>query len=185
MTRKPGPFSSRNKVERRLFRALAFVIASLSGGALLGMIVIGEGLDSEVRDAAPFAGLSANPDALVTETAGAPVGCPDCADSYGVAVRLRAERDARMSEPFRRLGEVDVDMSSPPEPDDGYRYGGRLPDPEPRIDPARRDLPAMVLPVALPASPRAAPPIPIDAPRAPQQKDPGEAPEPLANPKAA
>lgn len=184
MARKHDLSPSRGRAERRLIWALAFVIASLGGGALLGIIAVGAGLESEVRDAAPFAGLSANPDALVTEMADAPAGCPGCADSYGVAARLRAERDERMSEPFRRLGEVEVDAAPPPDTDDGYHYGGRLPDPDPLPDPARRNRPAMVIPVALPAATPPAAPIAVDTARAPQQKGPGETPEPPATSKA-
>jgi hypothetical protein len=178
MTRERGLYPSRNAVERRLIWALAFVIAGLGGGALLGMIVVGKGLDGEVREAASFAGLSANPDAHITETAPAAVSCPGCADSYGVAARLRAQRETRMSEPFRRLGEVDVDMPPPPEANDGYRYGGRLPDPAPPLVSARRGSPAMVVPVGLSAT------SPEMAQRsgAKQQKGPGEAPEPPAIP---
>src|SRR3546814_16211556 len=57
-------------------------------------------------------------------------------DSYGVAARLRAERESRMASAFRDLGAIEIDAPLPDEPapepaDDGYRYGGRFSDPAP------------------------------------------------------
>ncbi|MBK6414665.1 hypothetical protein [Sphingopyxis sp.] len=80
---------------------------------------------------ATFSHLSANPDAAVGPAVIA-APCLDCRDSYGVAARLRADRENRMSDEFRELGAVDLDPPAPSEPDDGYRYGGRFPDPPPR-----------------------------------------------------
>lgn len=177
MTRERGLHPSRNRAERRLIMALAFVITGFGGGALLGMIAIGKGLDREVREAASFAGLSANPDALVADVTEAPVGCPGCVDTYAVAARMRAARESRMDEPFRRLGKVDVDTAPPPEPDDGYRYGGRLPDPEPPTAFARRDMPATAVPAALSTIPA---PAATGRKRIEQQKGPGDMPEPSA-----
>lgn len=166
MAAKRRPPSSRDRLNRRLAFGLIVALDGLGAGALLAFIVIGQGLGGKGSGSASFSDLSANPKAAVADaTAAAP--CRDCADSYGVGARLRAERESRLSDPFRRLGEVDEDasMSSPEEADDGYRYGGRFPDP-PR--------PAMVIPVALPPSAEAGPPP--DG----QQKGPGAPPEPSA-----
>jgi hypothetical protein len=189
MRRKPRPSSSRDRAARRLVWALGLGLAGVIGGALLGFAVVNKGLDRAASSDASFAGLSANPDALVTEQADAPP-CPDCADSYGVAARLNARHDRRMSDAFRELGQVDDDVLPPPEPApepasepaDDYRYGGRLPDPAPRPDPPSRpeprDEPAMVIPVAPPL-----PPMTLLEPAGkPQQKGPGEPPEPPAVP---
>jgi hypothetical protein len=183
MRRKSRPSPSRGRAGRRLVWALGLGVAGFAGGALLGVAVVDKGLDRAAGGDASFAGLSANPDALVTGQADAPP-CPDCADSYGVAARLNARRDRRMSDAFRELGQVDGDiMPSPepaPEPADNYRYGGRLPDPAPRPDP--RDEPAMIIPVALPPpAARAAPIAPKPADER-QQKGPGDPPDPPAGP---
>lgn len=135
------------------------------------MIAIGQGLGIRGDNPPSFTDLSANPDAHIGAVAETTSYCPDCADSYGVAAQLHAERDHRMGEPFRRLGEVDADILPPPEPDH-YHYGGRLPDPEPR------DIPVLTVP-AVDASPR---PVAIDAPPAAQKKGPGETPEPFSTP---
>ncbi len=166
-------YPSRDRIMRAFVWTMGLGVAGAVSGGLLGMIVVDQGFARYAEDSPSFAGLSANPDALITEAAQASPPCPGCADSYGVAARLEAGREERMSDPFRRLGEVDVDMTPPPEPTDDYHYGGRLPDPAPR------DLSAMAVPVALDA-PSA--PIPIQAPRAAQQKGPDETPEPSATP---
>src|SRR3546814_1664328 len=50
-------------------------------------------------------------------------------DLYGVAARLRAEREPRI-DASRELGAVEIDAPLPPEPaDNTYQYGGRFPDP--------------------------------------------------------
>jgi hypothetical protein len=185
MRRKPRPSSSRDRAARRLVWALGLGLAGVIGGALLGLAVVDKGLDRAAGSDASFAGLSANPDALVTEQADAPP-CPDCADSYGVAARLNARHDRRMSDAFRDLGQVDDNVLPPPEPApepaDDYRFGGRLPDPAPNPDPPPRpeprDGPAMIIPVAPPPAPMTLP-EPADKP---QQKGPGEPPEPPAVP---
>ncbi|MGV7121142.1 hypothetical protein [Sphingopyxis sp. 550A] len=180
MRRKSRPSPSRGRAGRRLVWALGLSVAGFAGGALLGLAVVDKGLDHAAGGDASFAGLSANPDALVTGQTDAPP-CPDCADSYGVAARLNARRDHRMSDAFRELGQVDGDIMPSPEPADNYRYGGRLPDPAPRSDP--RDEPAMVIPVALPPpAARAAPIAPKPADER-QQKGPGEPPAPPADPR--
>lgn len=102
---------------------------------MLGEMVAGPILEKRVAatGSASFSHLSANPDAQMAQGTGA-APCLDCPDSYGVAARLRSDRDQRMSDEFRELGAVDdyVDPPMPTDPDDGYRYGGRFPDPAPR-----------------------------------------------------
>ena len=136
--------SSRDRLNRRLAFGLMVGIGGLAAGALLAFIVIGRGLSGKSSGSVSFSDLSANPKAAMANAA-SPPPCLDCADSYGVGARLRAERESRLSDPFRRLGEVDETVPVPPPPedaDDGYRYGGRFPDPRP----------AMVITVALPPS---------------------------------
>ena len=103
MRRKPRPSPSRGRAARRLVWALGLGVAGTIGGALLGFAVVGTGLDRAAGGDASFAGLSANPHALVTEQADAPP-CPGCADSYGVAARLNARHNHPMSDAFRELG---------------------------------------------------------------------------------
>lgn len=107
-------------------------LAGTVAGGALGEMVTGPIAQHRAAASASFSHLSANPDALNAQGEGA-APCLDCPDSYGVAARLRADRDQRMSDEFRELGAVDVDpppWSSPD--DDAYRYGGRFPDPAPR-----------------------------------------------------
>ena len=159
--------SSRDRLGHRLAFGLIVIVAGLGAGALLAVIVIGRGLGGKGPGSASFADLSANPKAAVADATSAPP-CLECADSYGVSARLRAERENRLSEPFRRLGEVDEGAAAPPPEgaDDDYRYGGRFPDP-PR--------PAMVIPVALPPVAEAEP-----SPDG-QRKGPDARPEPSEN----
>jgi len=162
---------SRDTIVARLVYAITLATAGVAGGGLLGGMAVGDGLGGRGEGSPSFAGLSANPHALVTEAAEAPSACPGCSDSYGVAARLRAEDDLRMSEPFRRLGEIDEDLRPLPEPTNDYHYGGRLPDPDPR------DTAAMAVPVGLDAPAVA---VAIDAPSARRQEDSGQTPEPLS-----
>lgn len=114
----------------RLFRWSALALVGVTGGMLLGEMAVGSRLSSEMGEPATYSHLSANPDAAAPPVGGA-APCLDCRDSYGVAARLRADRESRMSDEFRDLGAVDVDPPTHNEPDDGYRYGGRFPDPPP------------------------------------------------------
>jgi len=98
-------------------------LAGVGGGMMLGEMVAGTRLGAGVDEPASYSHLSANPDALVPQGEGA-APCPDCADSYGVAMRLRAHRDDRMSDEFRELGAVDLDPPLPADAGDDYRYGG-------------------------------------------------------------
>jgi hypothetical protein len=105
-------------------------VVGIVGGMMLGELAVGNRTNRLADEPPSYSSLSANPDALVPQGKAAPP-CPDCADSYGVAVRLRAQRDERMSSEFRELGAVDVDPPLPADPSDDYRFGGRFPDPEP------------------------------------------------------
>lgn len=147
MARKRKPAASRDAALRRAAIGAVLGMVGLGAGALLGLLAVGDGLRGPSANAPDFSGLSSNPDALVADTGVSAEPCPGCADSYGVGERLRAERDRRMSEPFRELGAVDVDVATPSgSEDDDYRYGGRFPDPDP---PHPVAVPTMVLPVAL------------------------------------
>ncbi len=115
----------------RLFRWSALALVGVTGGMLLGEMTVGTRSGSGIGEPATYSHLSANPDAAAPPVGGA-APCLDCRDSYGVAARLRADGESRMSDEFRDLGAVDVNPSALGEPDDGYRYGGRFPDPTPR-----------------------------------------------------
>lgn len=170
MARKRKPAASRDTVLRRLAIGAALGAAGLGTGALFGLLAVGDGLRGASANAPDFSGLSSNPDALVADTGVSAKPCPGCADSYGVGERLRAERDRRMSEPFRELGAVDVDVATPSGSDDDYRYGGRFPDPDP---PHPATVQTMVLPVALPDEAGV-------RPASEQEKGPGDPPSPSA-----
>lgn len=130
MTRRRHPAASRDDAAARIFRWLLLLIAGTGGGMLLEDLVIGNRPGSASTDSGSFSRLSANPDAMVAQGEGAPP-CLDCADSYGVGVRMRADRGDRMSDEFRELGAVELDPPATADIDDGYRYGGRFPDTEP------------------------------------------------------
>ncbi|WP_431561669.1 hypothetical protein [Sphingopyxis sp.] len=107
----------------------AIALAGVTGGALLGEMATGTRLGGGSGEPASYSRLSANPDALAPQGGGA-APCLDCADSYGVAIRLRAHRDDQISDDaFRELGTVDVDPPILADASDDYRYGGRFPDP--------------------------------------------------------
>lgn len=132
-------FAASRRGGELLIRVLLLTLAGMLAGMLLGEesaepLATARGGD----DPSSYAQYSANPDARVPQGATA-APCFDCPDSYGVAARLRAEREARMAGAFRELGAVDLDAPLPGEPalepapepaDDGYRYGGRFPDPQ-------------------------------------------------------
>lgn len=113
-----------------LFRLSVLAFAGVTGGILLGEMAAGTRLGNRAGEPASYSHLSANPDALVPQ-GGEAAPCPGCANSYGVALRLRAHRDERMGDEFRNLGAVDVDPPILADADDDYRYGGRFADPEP------------------------------------------------------
>lgn len=127
-------FAASRQASAWLLRWSVLALAGVISGIMLGEMAVGARLGWASVEPASYADLSANPNALVPQGDGVIVRCSDCADSYGVAARLRAERDNRMNDAFRELGAVDVDASLPGEPaEDCYRYGGRFPDQEPRI----------------------------------------------------
>lgn len=129
MARKLSVAASRN-AGVWLFRLSVLALAGVIGGMMLGEMAAGTRLGRAGSEPASYSHLSANPDALVPQGSGA-APCSGCADSYGVALRLRAHRDDRMSDEFRDLGAVDVDPPILADAGDDYRYGGRFPDPEP------------------------------------------------------
>lgn len=130
MARKLSVVASRHSGVR-LFRWSALALTGVAGGMLLGEMTVGTRSGGGIGEPATYSHLSANPDAAAPPAGGA-APCFDCRDSYGVAARLRADRESRMSDEFRDLGAVDVNPSAIGEPDDGYRYGGRFPDRPPR-----------------------------------------------------
>ncbi len=139
-------YSARHKVGRLLLRGLLLVLAGAIAGALLGRFVTASRLDSAAPATRPYSELSANAGAAETPAVTG-MSCPDCPDSYGVAARLRAERENRTVDALRALGTVDTDPAAA-DPQDDYRYGGRFPDPpsppedmplHERIDNARDD----------------------------------------------
>lgn len=140
MTRKLSFAASRHNGVR-LFRWSALALAGVTGGMLLGEMAIGTRWRGAMDEPATYSRLSANPDAAAPPVSGA-APCLDCRDSYGVAARLCASRESRMSNEFRELGAVDLDPPAPDAPDDGYRYGGRFPDPPMRAtNDQRQDTP--------------------------------------------
>ena len=172
MARKRRHAASRESRERRLAGGLAVAIFGMGGGVLLGLIVIGSGLDRPGSGSHSFADLSANPDARIAEAGPVPP-CPDCTDSYGSVARLRAERASRLSDPFRSLGQVDADAPLPPDDEtDHYRYGGRFPD-----APGSAPRPVLLVPAAItpPDASGAEPTAKTEA----RTKGPDAVPEPL------
>ncbi|MHA4837010.1 hypothetical protein [Sphingopyxis sp. MSC1_008] len=137
MTRKLSFVASRN-AGVWLFRLSVLALVGVTGGMMLGEMAVGTRLGRETGEPASYSRLSANPDALEPQGDGA-APCLDCGDSYGVALRLRAHRDNRMSDEFRELGAVDVDPPILADTDDDYLYGGRFPDPEPAVTASGED----------------------------------------------
>ncbi|WP_327467121.1 hypothetical protein [Sphingopyxis sp.] len=135
MARRRHSAASRDGAAARIFRWLLLLIAGAGVGMLLGELAVGSRTGAYSGEVPSFSRLSSNPDAMVAQGEGAPP-CLDCADSYGVGIRMRAARGDRMSDEFRELGAVELDPPAPADIDDGYRYGGRFPDPEP---PAKDD----------------------------------------------
>ncbi len=154
MARRRHSAASRDDAAARIFRWLLLLIAGTGGGMLLGDLVIGNRPGSASTDSGSFSRLSANPDAMVAQGEGAPP-CLDCADSYGVGIRMRADRGDRMSNEFRELGAVELDPPATADIDDGYRYGGRFPDPEP---PAKDDTTDIVETLPVPTDDGVPPP---------------------------
>lgn len=135
-----------------MVRLLLLVLAGLCGGMLLGNLATGSGRPGTLSDRQPFSSLSSNPDAALPPPADAD-SCLSCPDSYGVAARMRADREKRMGGTFRELGYVDPDGIALDDEEDGYRYGGRFPDPATATAPAKfnNELTAPAEPASLPA----------------------------------
>jgi hypothetical protein len=125
-------FAVSRHIGARLLRWSLLALAGAAGGIALGDMAAGSRLARGPGEPASYSHLTANPGAL-TARGGNAAPCPDCADSYGVAMRLRASRDDRMSDEFRELGAVEADSSPSYDVRDDYRYGGRFPDPEPSV----------------------------------------------------
>lgn len=129
----------------RLFRPvlwLALAFAGIVGGMVVGELAAGDRPGLQNRGAVEgggFARLSANPGALTADPTASPP-CRDCADSYGVAAQLRAQRTERANGSFRDPAAVDLDAPLS-EPADDYRYGGRFPDIAPPVDTPETALP--------------------------------------------
>jgi len=156
MARKLSFAASRHR-GLRLFRWSALALAGVTAGMLLGEMAAGTRLGGRAGEPASFSRLSANPGALATQADGGIVPCPGCADSYGVALRLRADRDSRMSNEFRELGAVDMVPPMHAEANDDYRYGGRFPEPQPTASAAVGDSPAILPEGDLPPADKTAP----------------------------
>lgn len=125
-------FAASRATGKRLFRWSIVALIGIVGGGFLGEMVAAPLAGLRGGDTGSFSSLSANPNASVVEgQSGLPLPCLDCPDSYGVAAKLRSDREQRMSDEFRELGAVAVDPPSMTDVDDGYRYGGRFPDPPP------------------------------------------------------
>lgn len=161
MARRRYSAASRDRGTARLIRWPLLVLAGVGGGMLLGELAVGNRIGAYSGEAPSFSRLSANPDATVAQGEGAPP-CLDCADSYGVGIRMRAARDDRMSDEFRELGAVEIDLPAPADIDDGYRYGGRFPDPA-----AGDDMPDVV--ETLPATTDDGVPLPGETPPLPSR----------------
>lgn len=144
-----------------LLRWSLLALAGTAGGIALGELAAGSRLGRESGETASYSQFSANPGALIAQGDGA-APCPDCADSYGVAVRLRANRDDRMSDEFRELGAVEADASPSYEVRDDYHYGGRFPDPEPPPAAAALDDPHAVTPASESPPADEVAPAPVD-----------------------
>lgn len=115
---------------RSAFRWSLLALAGTIGGLFLGEMAADPLANRDAAGPNSFSRFSANPGDQVAQNADeAP--CINCPDSYGVAARLRMNREQRMSAEFRELGAVDVDVAAPTDADDSYRYGGRFPDPAP------------------------------------------------------
>ena len=144
--------ANRSRGARRLLRWSLLALAGVGSGILLGELAAG-GRAKGLHDALPsYSRLSANPDAMVPQGEAAPP-CLACPDSYGISARLRAQRSDRMSDEFRELGAVGVDLPAPSAAEADYRYGGRFPDPDPQnlrtaqpVEPVTAEQPADSIP---------------------------------------
>lgn len=119
-------YQTTRKIEGTLLRATLLVGIGVLAGALLGNMAAGKRLASPAESSASFTALSANPDAAAAPTTD-DEPCHGCPDSYGVAARLRAERERRADEAFRAPDAMEPDVDAPDAEGD-YRYGGGFPD---------------------------------------------------------
>lgn len=124
MARRKSPNPIRNRGSR-LPQWLLIICTGLVGGMFLGEAAIENRPVMMSGGGAPYADLSANPDAaaLTTMPHDTYGGGPD---SYGAAARLGAHRETRMDDAFRELGAVDADRRPATESVSDYQYGGRF-----------------------------------------------------------
>jgi hypothetical protein len=131
MTKSRHSVASRER-GHRLLRWLLLAALGGVGGLFLGEMTVDNMRGAVTGSGQAYTGLSANPGALTP--AGLPQPpCLDCPDRYGVAVRMRTERAARMDHAFRELGAVDEGVPPVEEPVNDYRYGGRFPEAVPEV----------------------------------------------------
>ncbi len=143
-------------------RAVEWLFLAITGlvvGMMLGQMTVGGWRSEVLRPSPAFSDLSANPDAAALQVNEA-APCLDCPDSYGVAARVRIDRDDRMSPAFRELGTVDGrPIIVADDRIDDYRYGGRFTDGEPQFHREKRtqDADELVAELDAPFSERQAP----------------------------
>jgi hypothetical protein len=119
------------KIESALLRGVLLVGVGVLCGALLGDMAAGKRLNADTADIPmSYTALSANPDAAANPLI-EPDPCRACPDSYGVAARLRADREDRADDLFRALGAVEPNVDDA-EAEENYQYGGSFPDLAPR-----------------------------------------------------
>lgn len=126
-------YRTTRKVESALFRGVLLVGVGVLCGALLGNMAAGKRLNRDTADIPmSYTALSANPDAAATPLI-EPAPCRACPDSYGVAARLRADREQRADGAFRALGAVEPAIDDAhARAEENYRYGGSFPNLAPR-----------------------------------------------------
>lgn len=134
-------YRTTRKVESALFRGVLLVGVGVLCGALLGNMAAGKRLSRDTADIPmSYTALSANPDAAATPLI-EPAPCRACPDSYGVAARLRADREQRADSAFRALGAVEPAIDDA-HAEENYRYGGSFPILAPRSSASAIEPPA-------------------------------------------
>lgn len=137
MARRGHPLASREQRQRRITFWLLLVVGAMFGGALLGKMSVGDRLRVVGSETRPFSSLSANPDAATPDRL-VDMDCVGCPDSFGIGARLGRNRaDDSYAYPYAPVtlgGEASAapkEIANVEPVDDGYRYGGRFPDPAP------------------------------------------------------
>lgn len=137
MARRKQPTAIRLDLQRLFVRGVLLCTAGVFMGWALGEMIAVDRNDAIPASLSSFSDLSSNPKALAAPPADGSPPCLDCADSYGATMRLRAARAERMDAAIRELGAIDAEGATAERPTDGYRYGGRFPDPTDADDPSR------------------------------------------------